>query len=226
MPAGGTPTVGGWIERPSAAPRAAVLLAHGAGAGPDSPFLSTFASELARRGCAVLRFEYPYWARARAEGRRRPPDRAPVLLAAQRAALDALREETPDTPLFLAGKSMGGRMASHLAAQGEAVRGCIVLGYPLHPAGRPEKAAERCAHFPAVVVPTLFVQGTRDPLAPLPALRERLAELGGPARLELVADADHDFELPRRAVAAPGGPIPDLARRVADWIGEVLAQAP
>ncbi len=203
-----------------------MLLAHGAGAGPESPFLTGFADGLVRRGHAVLRFEFPYQARATREGRRRPPDRAPVLLAAQRAALAALRAALPDTAHFLAGKSMGGRMASHLATQEPGLAGCIFLGFPLHPAGRPEKALERCAHFPALALPTLFLQGTRDPLAPIPTLRERLADLGRPAQLELVADADHDFELPRRTPAPAGGLVPDLARRASEWMDGIVADSP
>lgn len=220
---GPVPALGALLDRPRGAPAAAVLLAHGAGASMDSDFLSELAQGLAARGLAVLRFEYPYMRRAREDGRRRPPDRAPVLMDAHRAALAFLRGRAGEVPLILAGKSMGGRVASHLAAQGERCAGCAILGYPLHPAGRPERAAERCAHFGELAVPTLFVQGTRDPLAPLSDLRARLASLAGPCRLHVVEGADHDFALPRGAQAPPGGVREALAHLLADWIAELGA---
>src|SRR5690606_35180655 len=127
---------------------------------------------LARRGLAVLRFAYPYMQRRAEDGRRRPPDRAPVLPAAHRAALVKMRELAEPSPVVLAGKSLGGRMASHLVAEGERVAGAAFLGFPLHPANKPEKAEARTEHFPRITAPTLFLQGTRDPLAPLETLRE------------------------------------------------------
>jgi uncharacterized protein len=212
------PSVGALLDRPAGSPRAWLLLAHGAGASMQSDFLTALAHGIAGRDIAVLRFEYPYMRRSAEEGRRRPPDRAPALLAAHRAALGQLRRLAGAAPLFLAGKSLGGRMASHLAAEAHPISGCALLGFPLHPAGRPERAAERCAHFPRIHVPTLFLQGTRDPLAPLAALRGYLATLGHAHCLRVIEGADHDFKLPRGGPHPPGGVTELLAAEVAAWI--------
>lgn len=215
---GPVPRLAALLDRPSGRASAWVLLAHGAGASMESPFLEAVAQGLARRDLAVLRFAYPYMQRRAEDGRRRPPDRAPVLLAAHRAALGALRELAQSAPVVLAGKSLGGRMASHLCAEGEPLAGAAFLGFPLHPAGRPEKAEARTEHFPRITAPTLFLQGTRDPLAPLERLGARLALLAGPTSLRVIEGADHDFALLRSVPAPPEGMAQHLADAIADWV--------
>ena len=146
------------INGPDTAP-ATLLLAHGAGAPMDSPFMETIASGLGERGWRVLRFEFPYMARQRLSGRRSAPDRQPKLL-------DCFREQVAlaagRAPLLIGGKSMGGRMASllvdELAPAG--VCGCLCLGYPFHPPGKPEQL--RTEHLAVLQSPTLILQGERD----------------------------------------------------------------
>lgn len=174
--------------RPAGPPLATLLLAHGAGAGMDSPFMEQLAEALARRDIRTLRFDFPYMARARAEGRRRPPNPAPVLLEHWRAMVATWRA-AESAPLWLAGKSMGGRMAS-LLADDLGATGLVCLGYPFHPAGKPERL--RTEHLATLATPTLIVQGERD------ALGTR-AEVAGYAlaptlEVQWIATADHDLK--------------------------------
>lgn len=167
-----------------------VVLAHGAGAQMDSPFMDAIAERLAGRGHRVVRFEFPYMAARRLDGRRRPPDRQPTLLACWRAAVAALGGPQK---LVLGGKSMGGRMASLLAAE-DGAHGLICLGYPFHPPGKPERT--RVDHLAALAVRSLIVQGTRDPFG-------NRAEAAGYSlspsiSLAWIEDGDHDLK-PRKA---------------------------
>ena len=155
----------------------------------DDPFLETVAQGLAVRGLRVARFEFPYMARRRSEGARRPPDREAVLLETWRDAIAALGG---GAGLVIGGKSMGGRMAS-LVADDSGARGLVCLGYPFHPPGRPERV--RTAHLAQLRTPTLIVQGTRDPFGtPAEVAGYRLS----PAiRIEWIEDGDHSLA-PRR----------------------------
>jgi uncharacterized protein len=166
-----------------------IVLAHGAGAPMDTPFMSFFAGGLAARGFRVARFEFPYMAARRVGGGRRPPDRTPVLLAAWRAAIAALG---PDR-LVIGGKSLGGRMASMLADEAN-VRGLVCLGYPFHPPGRPQQP--RIRHLYGLRTPALILQGTRDPFG----TREEVAAyaLSPAIRVHFLEDGDHGFA-PRAA---------------------------
>ncbi len=142
------------FDGPAKAPLT-VALAHGAGAPMDHPFMNLIAAGLADAGWRVARFEFPYMARRRAEGGRRPPDRQPVLLASWQAVVDHIG---PDR-VVIGGKSMGGRIAS-MIADDAAVRGVICLGYPFHPPGKPETL--RTGHLEGIKTPTLILQGERD----------------------------------------------------------------
>ena len=169
--------------------RLTLALAHGAGAPMDSPFMDAFAAGIAARGHRVTRFEFPYMAERRETGRKRPPDRQPVLLDTWRQAIAALG---PDK-LVIGGKSMGGRMAS-LIADAAGVRGLVCLGYPFHPPGKPEKT--RTAHLEALTTPCLIVQGERDPMG-------TTADVAGYAlassiELKWLPDGNHDLK-PRKA---------------------------
>ncbi len=157
------PVVRSIARDPAPAPRlidgpadaaATVLLAHGAGAPMDSPFLASMAGGLAQRGWRVVRFEFPYMARARETGRRQGPDRMPLLQEAFREQVRLERLAWPERPLVVAGKSMGGRVASllvdDLAASGDAC-GCLCLGYPFHPPGKPRQP--RTEHLRALRSP-------------------------------------------------------------------------
>ncbi len=164
----------------------AIVLAHGAGAPMDSPFMNTVARELAAGGARVVRFEFPYMRRRRETGERRAPDREPVLREAWLTAIEALGG---GGRLIIGGKSLGGRIAS-LVADEAGVRGLVCLGYPFHPPGRPERL--RTAHLRDLRTQTLIVQGTRDPFGS----PEDVAgyELSPRIRVVWLADGDHSFK--------------------------------
>ena len=169
---------------------ASLLLAHGAGAPMDSPFLATIAAGLAQRGWRVVRFEFPYMARMRESGRRQGPDRLPVLAEAFREQVHCERARSPQGALLVGGKSLGGRVASLLVealAAEEGVRGCLCLGYPFHPPGKPERL--RTEHLLALQTPTLILQGERDSFG----RRQEVEGYGlSPAvRLAWIPDGDH-----------------------------------
>lgn len=178
---------------PADTPFAALVLAHGAGAGQQSPFMINAARGLAGRGISTATFDFDYIAHGR-----RAPDKAPVCEARWRAVIDEARRAFPGLPLFIGGKSFGGRMASHVAAQGGAgdLAGLVFLGYPLHPPGKPQQ--RRDAHLPSIAEPILFVQGSRDTFGTAPEIRELLPRLQR-ATIHEVADGDHGFKVPRRA---------------------------
>ncbi|KTS95480.1 alpha/beta hydrolase [Pseudomonas oryzihabitans] len=198
--------------RPASEPLATLLLAHGAGAGMDSPFLQQLAEELARREIRTLRFEFPYMARARAEGKRRPPNPAPVLLEHWRAVVAAWRA-LESGPLWLAGKSMGGRMASLLANELGAA-GLICLGYPFHPAGKPQRL--RTEHLATLATPTLIVQGERDALGS----REEVEayKLAPTIEVQWIATADHDLKPLKSSGLSQTQVLADTAARVAAFV--------
>lgn len=166
-----------------------LVLAHGAGAPMDSDFMNEVASRLSERGIRVIRFEFPYMAERRTTGKKRPPDRAPRLLDHFNQVLD----ELGDAPVYIGGKSMGGRMATLVATERD-VAGVCVLGYPFHPPGKPEKT--RLDHLPDVRCPVLICQGERDALGN----REQVGGYTLPDSVELIwcADGDHSLK-PRKA---------------------------
>jgi uncharacterized protein len=187
----------------------AVLLAHGAGAGIDAPPLVAVAEALADAGVPSLRFEYPY----RTAGRR-APDRPAVLERATREAADELarRSDLPPERVVLGGRSMGGRFCSMVVADGDtpvAALGLLLLGYPLHPAGKPER--RRDAHFPGIACPVLFVSGTRDALAPRAELTAAARAIPGAVAFHWLETADHGF----RPLKASGLTSPDVLADVA-----------
>jgi uncharacterized protein len=170
---------------------AGLILAHGAGAGQQSRFMIDAARAFADRGITTATFDFPYMVQGRSV-----PDKAPVLEDAWRAAIGEARTNEAFTglPLFIGGKSMGGRIASHVAAQGvEGLAGLIFLGYPLHPPGRP--AQRRDAHLPAIQEPMLFVQGTRDLFGSAADVAALLPRLNPRTRLFEVVDGDHSFKV-------------------------------
>lgn len=174
-----------------------VILAHGAGAAMDTPFMTFFAEGLAAAGILCVRFEFPYMARRRAEGGKRPPDRAPVLLQTWREVIAEVRRRFAPSRLVIGGKSMGGRMASLLAAEAPGIcDGLWMLGYPFHAAGKPGYAERRLGHLPTLATPMLICQGERDSLGS----RESIADvpLAPATRLVWLPDGDHSLK-PRKA---------------------------
>lgn len=207
--AGGS--VAGAVTLPAHRRGVTVVVAHGAGTAMDHPFLAAFAAGLAARGLAAVRFNFPYTERGD-----RAPDRAPVLEACYRAILAAVRADAALAGrLVIGGKSMGGRMASHLAAAGEPVDGLVLLGYPLHPAGRPGQL--RAAHLPRIAAPMLFLTGTRDALCPLATLRPILAPLPH-ATLHVVDDADHSFAVRKKSGRTAAAVMDELADATSAWV--------
>jgi predicted alpha/beta-hydrolase family hydrolase len=195
------------------AARACYVLAHGAGAGMEHPFMQAAAAGFAACGIATLRYQFPYFER----GAKRP-DPPPVCHATVRAAVAAARRLAPSLALFAGGRSFGGRMTSQTQAQAPvpAVRGLIFLGFPLHPAGKP--AAERAQHLLAVQVPMLFVQGTEDALATRALMQQVLQRLGERATVAWVADADHAFHVPARTGKKDAAVRAGLLAEAAAWM--------
>lgn len=167
-------------------PKAALLLTPGASAGREQASLVAIDERLRGDGIVVERMDFPY----RLAGRR-APDRAPVLVAAVRRGAADLRAATGLAPerVFLGGRSMGGRMCSMAVAEGEAAAGLVLISYPLHPPGKPEKL--RIEHFPAIRVPCLFVSGTRDTFATREELTEATTLIDAPVTHEWVDGGDH-----------------------------------
>jgi uncharacterized protein len=197
--------------------RACYVLAHGAGAGMKHPFMAAVATELAERGIASLRYQFPYMEQG---GRR--PDPPKLAHATVRAAVVEATRRLPKLPLIAGGKSFGGRMTSQAqaAAPLTGVRGLVFLGFPLHPAGRP--SAERGKHLSDVQVPMLFLQGTRDALAALDELKPLREALGKRASLTLFQDADHSFHVPARTGRKDPQVRSEMLDALAEWIDTVI----
>ena len=200
-----------WLA-PPAAPLCYVI-AHGAGSGMDHPFLRAAARELAGRGVATLRYQFPY----RERGSRRP-DPPPVCHATVRAAVAEAQRRAPTATLFAGGRSFGGRMTSQAQALTPlpAVRGLVFLGFPLHPAGSPGIA--RAAHLDRIGVPMLFVAGSRDALAQPELLEQVRQRLQPRAAVHWVEAADHAFHVPARSGRNDAQVRHDLLVQVAAWM--------
>jgi len=174
-----------------------LILAHGAGAPMDSPFMEAIAEGLAERGIGCDRFEFPYMAARRDDGKKRPPNKAPVLIETYRQTVAAVRRAHPDARIAIGGKSMGGRMATMLAAEegrNTDISAIVTLGYPFHPPGKPDRL--RTEHFADLTLPVLMIQGTRDPFGGADEVPGYT--LPPNARLFWAADGDHSLK-PRKA---------------------------
>jgi hypothetical protein len=191
-----------------------VIVAHGAGNDMHSPLLETFCDGLARAGCLALRFNFPY-----KEKGKKAPDPPRRLEAAWRGAYEFLRQHERLAPRHIlgAGKSMGGRIASQLAAAGQLpVEKLIFLGYPLHPPGKKDKL--RDSHLYALRVPMLFFVGTRDPLCDLELLRGVLDRLQAPWSLEVIDTGDHSFSVLKATGKSREDVYAEIIRRAAAWL--------
>jgi predicted alpha/beta-hydrolase family hydrolase len=189
--------------------RLIVALAHGAGAGMDSDFMWEMARALGAEGFRVCRFNFVY-----TELGKRAPDRQNILEDTYFAVVESLRPRA-DT-LVIGGKSLGGRIASMIAAQGAPVDGLVFLGYPLHPPGKPERI--RKAHLPDIKVPMLFVEGTRDPFCPLPTLEATRTELTAPNEVHVIDDGDHSFKVRKSSGRSTADAWAEAAGAVAGWL--------
>jgi predicted alpha/beta-hydrolase family hydrolase len=201
-------------EKPS---NTLLVLAHGAGAGQRHPFMVTMARGLAERGIDVATFDFPYM-----REKRRVPDKAPVLEAAFREAVAEALDRSAQarhtsTRLFIGGKSMGGRMATHLAAQGlDGLAGVVALGYPLHPPGKPEQP--RIAHLPAIRVPMLIVQGERDAFGTPDELKPVIGQMTARVMLHVVARGDHSLAVAKTAGVAQKDVYATVLDTIASWV--------
>ena len=168
-------------------PVSTIVVAHGAGAAMEHPFMSGFTDAMNALGHATLRFNFAY-----AEQGKRMPDRAPKAIATWRAVFDEALRRSAGEPVWAAGKSFGGRMASMAVTEGMPASGLVFLGYPLHPPGKPERI--RDAHLYGIDVPMLFLQGAGDVFAKPELLTHVIEKIGSPpATLERIEGADHSF---------------------------------
>ena len=197
--------------------QATVLLAHGAGAGMDTAFMTQMAQGLAEKEWQVIRFEFPYMAKQRISGRRTPPNRVEILL---QSFLDQVQSLTTHQPLVIGGKSMGGRIAS-LVADGllreSRILGCICLGYPFHPLGKPQTL--RVEHLLKLQTPTLIVQGERDAMGSRGEVENY--SLSQHLQFAWMPDGDHSFK-PRKRSSHTEQQNMDLAvAKVNDFLGRL-----
>ena len=202
--------------------RSAVVLGHGAGADMTNAFLSAVHEGLAARGALVLKFNFAY-----TEARRRVPDPPARLLATYRAAvawLDA-QPAARGLPRILGGKSMGGRIASHVVAEGDPADGLLFLGYPLHPAGRPQQLRDAHLAAAAKIAPMLFITGTRDELCDLELLKPVLERLGRRATLALIDDGDHSFHVRKASGRDDRAALAEVIEHGARWLSARKAKA-
>lgn len=180
-----------WFKSTTQPAIAQFVFAHGAGAGSDSDFMQYMAKVISEQGVDVGLFDFEYMQIAKQTNKRRPPERAPKLLTYYE---QILTQTQPNLPLFIGGKSMGGRMASMLACTTkQPVKGVIAFGYPFHPPGKPEKL--RTEHFGDIHCPFLVLQGERDTFG----TREELKTIAMPKQPNFVwlTDGDHSLK-PRK----------------------------
>ena len=192
-----------------------LVVAHGAGAGMDHPFLVGFARAANDLGVATMRFNFPY-----VEAGRRSPDTPAVAVGTWRAAFAAATDRAGGAAVAAGGKSFGGRMASLAVAEGMPAAGLVFLGYPLHAPGTPERIRDE--HLYGIRVPMLFVEGTRDPFARADLLKRVLDKLGKRATLHSVEGGDHSFKV-RGVKAEPREVGASLAPVAADFVKRLRA---
>lgn len=192
------------------------LFAHGAGAMMDSEFMSSQANLIAQRGVRVVRFEFPYMQQVRATGKRRPPDRQLKLIDAFTQVLDSLSVDMP----VIGGKSMGGRMATHVAID-RPVAGVALLGYPFHPQGKPEKV--RIDHLQHIKCPVYICQGERDTMGS----RTEVAAYDLPEKIKIdwLADGDHDLKPRKSSGECYQQHMVRAAKAVSDFVIQASANA-
>jgi len=199
-----------------------MILAHGAGAPMDSPFMEALSEALDDQGIACVRFEFPYMQKRREDGKKRPPDRQPKLLECFSEVVEAVRQEVgPGARLLIGGKSMGGRMASVLAGEAMAgIRGVVCYGYPFHPPGKPDRW--RIDHLSQVSCPLMVVQGTRDPFGKPDELAAQ-GEIAGISKLVWLDGGNHDFQPPVRHPETQASLIQQAAGHTRQFVADFVA---
>jgi hypothetical protein len=191
-----------------------IILGHGAGANQLSGFMRLFASGLAERGIDAVTFNFLYM-----EQGRKIPDPGPRLEACYRAVIDTVLKhgKLKGNRLAIGGKSMGGRIASQVAAIiGENIDALVFLGYPLHPPGRPDK--QRSEHLPKIKAPMLFVQGSRDAFGTKQEVAAVIKELKLPAKLHAIEGGDHSLKVPKKAGLNQQDIYEESMNTIAEWL--------
>jgi predicted alpha/beta-hydrolase family hydrolase len=209
----GNEEVSALLDLPPSAPRVALALAHGAGAGMNHRFLEELALALSHAGFGVLRYQFPYM-----EAGKKRVDSPQAAVATVSAAVKKLQSELPGIPLFAGGKSFGARMTTTAAAEGalSGVQGLINFGYPLHPPDAP--GTKRAEHLSKVNVPMLFLQGDRDEFARLDLLNEVCGKLPR-AKVHIVKGGDHGFGVLKRSGRKPDEVMAELVGEAARFAG-------
>jgi len=190
---------------------AGLILAHGAGSDMHNPFLSFVQKALTSRGILTVKFNFPY-----REAGRRAPDPPQRLMHTWRKVIERVRADARPGALFLGGRSMGGRIASMVVAQGEPADGLVLLGYPLQPAGRPDVV--RSEHLARITCPLLFVQGSHDRLCDLTLLRSVLANVSVPSTVHVIEEGDHSFKVPKRSGKTEQQVWDDIVSTTGSWL--------
>ncbi|MDQ6634602.1 MAG: dienelactone hydrolase family protein [Gemmatimonadota bacterium] len=203
-----TPTSEGGAER------AVYVCAHGAGGSMSDRGMLASANALRGRGIGVVRYNFVY-----SEKKSGRPDRMPKLMETVTAVVDRVRTELRPRRLIIGGRSMGGRASSMLASEGFAADGLLLLAYPLHPAGAPEKL--RVEHLPQIRMPVLFLSGTRDALC-TPELMERaVATMIAPVDMHWVDGADHSFHVLKSSGRTDGQVLDEIAEASSRWVDKL-----
>jgi uncharacterized protein len=193
----------------------AYILAHSSGGHMEHRLQAELAARFAARGVSVVRFNFLYRTKPS-----HPPDRMPKLIDCFTAVVGAARERLGDRQLFVGGHSMGGRAASMMAADGFACEGLIMLGYPLHPAGQPEKL--RDAHLPRIAAPVLCMNGTRDDLCRRDLMEQVLTRVPATFRMHWLEGADHSFHVQKRSGRTDEDVLDEIESTGAEWAREIV----
>jgi uncharacterized protein len=191
-------------------PSTCFIIAHGAGGPMHTPFIRYFHTELAKRGFLTVKFNFPYM-----EARRRVPDRREILEESYRTIVDQAKngKHKPDR-ILIGGKSMGGRIASQIAANGTDVDGLFFLGYPLHPIGKTDQLRDE--HLYRIKKPMLFVSGTRDPFARRDLLERTISKIGSHAKIHWIQNGDHSFKTPDAKIGSTDA-LQEALVSLIDW---------
>jgi uncharacterized protein len=193
-----------------------LVLAHGAGAGMNHPFMEAITDKLAEKSIAVFRYQFPYF-----EKGKRSPDPPNILMATVRSAVETASKELKDVGIFAGGKSLGGRMTSNASAREMLpdIKGIVFFGFPLHAPNKP--SSDRAEHLFKVNVPMLFLQGTRDKLADLKLLKPICNKLKENAELHIIEGADHSFHVLKSSGKTDEQVIDELAKTSAQWMDNI-----
>ncbi len=199
-----------WEDAAEGARHGTVVLAHGASTHREHPRIASLAAAFRARGLAVVRLNFLY-----AERGHGPPDRMPRLMECYAAVTEQVRRRTGPGRLIIGGQSMGGRVASMLAAEGHRCDGVLLLAYPLHPAGRPEK--RRDEHLGRIDVPVLCINGTRDELCRQDLMQRTVETLPPRFTMHWIEGADHGFRVPRSSGRTEADVLAQIGDVTAGW---------